>query len=63
MPQARQPDSSPPFIPAMTSVCPACAKQMRIESLAPDERYINLDRARYRCSCGLSVDNFVARKE
>jgi len=44
-------------------ICPACGREMRLQSTTPDERYINLKHVIFVCDCGRSSEQVVVDKE
>jgi hypothetical protein len=55
------PPQSPGLPPIKSPLCPACGEQMRLTSLEPHERYINLDARNFVCACGATTSDLVAR--
>jgi hypothetical protein len=49
--------------PVRPPKCQACEKPMRLESVWPDTRFINLNHFRYKCDCGWDTDQLIAMKD
>ena len=57
------PPSMPP--PALVNgrVCAYCSKLMRLVTVEPHPRHLNIDVHNYGCDCGHNEDFFVAHKD
>jgi hypothetical protein len=55
---------SPPFpAPPNGHACSACKAAMRLVTIEPHPRYLNIDVQNYSCDCGHSEDFLVAHKD
>ena len=61
MHQVRSPEPSPKS-PISVPLCPSCLSAMRLCTVEPDTKFINLDVFFYACHCGENVSQCVARE-